>query len=276
MNRELRSLTLVLVALLILAILGNAATAQAEEPLFPFVVSYDSPANLTNVAPWLEQPAGKHGFVRERDGHFATDAGPIRFWATNLCFSANFGSHDEAERLAARLARLGINCVRLHHMDARHIWGKSPNKLTIDPEQLERLDYLIAQLKQHGVYVNINLHVSRSLDTAEGFSDRAQRPKFDKGLDNFEPRMIELQKKYARDLLTHVNPYTKTAYVDEPSVAFIEINNENSIFMEFGGGRLDHLPEPYATTYRKLWNQWLRKKYTTNQQGWVSQAADCQ
>ena len=28
-----------------------------------------------------------------------------------------FPTHDQAERVAARLARLGINCVRLHHMD---------------------------------------------------------------------------------------------------------------------------------------------------------------
>ena len=32
--------------------------------------------------------------------------------------------------------------------ETQAIWGKSPNKLTIDPEKLERLDYLIAQLKQ--------------------------------------------------------------------------------------------------------------------------------
>lgn len=254
---------MILRAFAVLAVL--AGIAHAEEPLFPFVVPYDSPANLTNVASWLEQPAGGHGFVHEKGGHLATDAGPIRFWATNLCFEACFGPHEMSDRIAARLARLGINCVRLHHMDARAIWGKSPNKLTIDLEKLERLDYLIAQLKRHGVYVNINLHVSRWFDTAEGFPAREQRPNYDKGLDNFEPRMIALQKKYARDLLTHVNPYTNTAYVDEPAVAFVEINNENAIFSEFSGGHLDDLPEPYATTYRKLWNQWLHKKYGTNQ-----------
>ena len=31
--------------------------------------------------------------------------------------------------------------------------------------------------------------------------------------------MIALQKEYARDLLTHRNPYTGNAYVDEPAVA---------------------------------------------------------
>ncbi|MBN2216971.1 MAG: beta-galactosidase, partial [Pirellulales bacterium] len=240
--------------------------APASEPLFPFVVSYDAADNLTNLADWLDGPAGRHGFVRAEGGRFANDAGPIRFWGTNLCFEACFPSRDEAERLATRLARLGINCARLHHMDSQAIWGKSRDKLTIDPDQLERLDYLVHQLKRRGVYVNFNLHVSRSFGEAEGFPARDQRPEFDKGLDNFEPRMIELQEKYARDLLTHVNPHTGNAYTDEPAVAMVEINNENALFASWNWNQLDNLPEPYATTYRRLWNRWLRAKYGGTEQ----------
>lgn len=259
----------------LLLALAPIASHAAEAELFPFVVSYDCPENVTNVARWLPAPAGKQGFVRAEAGRLATDAGPVRFWATNICFEGCFPTHEDAERVAARLARLGINCVRMHHMDNYSIWGDSPNKLTIDPKKLELLDYLIYQLKQHGVYTNLNLHVSRWFDVAEGFPAREQRPDYDKGLDNFEPRMIELQKKYARDLLTHVNPYTKTAYTQEPAIAFVEINNENAIYANWAGGDLDKLPEPYAGTYRRLWNAWLRKKYGTTEklrQAWNARA----
>jgi hypothetical protein len=241
--------------------LAGAVSVRAEEPLFPFLVSYDAPDNVTDVSAWLALPAGGQGFVCAENGRLATDAGPIRFWATNLCFDACFPSHEDAERVAARMARLGINCVRMHHMDNRSIWAGSPDKITINPERLEKLDYLIHQLKLHGIYTDINLHVSRTLGEREGFSGESQRPKYDKGLGNFEPRMIELQKKYARDLLTHVNPYTKTAYADEPAVAFVEISNEDALFTEWTRGSLDALPEPYAATYRRLWNDWLKKKY---------------
>ena len=250
------------IAFVLIALLSVVARVDAADaPLFPFVVSYDAPDNITNISDWLKSPAGNGGFVRVRDGHFVTDAGPIRFWGTNLCFEACFPSHEEAERVAARMARFGINVVRMHHMDSRHIWGESPDKLTIDPKQLERLDYLIAQLKKHGIYTNLNLHVSRWLGPKEGFTGQNDRPKYDKGLDNFEPRMIELQKKYARDLMTHVNPYTGKAYANEPAVAFVEINNENAAFTGWSRGALDNLPDPYLTTFRKLWNAWLRKKY---------------
>jgi hypothetical protein len=242
-------------------LLAAPADSAGEEGLFPFVVSYDAPANAANVSAWLERPAGKHGFVRAQEGRLASDAGPIRLWATNLCFDACFPTHAQAEQVAARLARLGINCVRMHHMDSHSIWGDSPNKLTIDPKKLERLDYLIHQLKKHGVYTDLNLHVSRWFGDAEGFPHQHERPDYDKGLDNFEPRMIELQRRYARDLLTHVNPYTGTAYAQEPAVAVIEINNENALFAIWGWGGLDALPDPYAATFRTLWNRWLRAKY---------------
>jgi len=254
----------VAVAALIWTILPLAAAA--DEELFPFVVSYDAPENVTNVSDWLPRPAGAQGFVRVKEGQLATDAGPIRFWGTNLCFEACFPEPQQAERLAARLARLGCNCVRMHHMDARSIWGDSPNKLTIDPKKLKRLDYLIYQLKLRGIYTNLNLHVSRTLGEAEGFVARDGRPNYDKGLDNFEPRMIEVQKKYARDLLTHVNPYTKTPYTREPAIALVEISNEDALFAVWGWQQLDPLPEPYATTFRKLWNAWLRKKHGGSEQ----------
>ena len=246
--------------ILLAATLPIHATA-ADEGLFPFTVAYDAGSNVTNVSSWLERPAGKHGFVRVEDGRMVTDAGPIRFWGTNLCFEACFPSHEQSERVAARMARFGINCVRMHHMDSRSIWGDSPNRTTIDPEKLDRLDYLIHQLKRHGIYTNLNLHVSRTLGPADGFPAAEGRPTYDKGLGNFEPQMIALQRKYARDLLAHVNPYIKTAYAHEPAVAMVEISNEDALHAIWGWGQLDELPEPYTTKFRKLWNRWLREKH---------------
>ncbi|MFV1965942.1 MAG: carbohydrate binding domain-containing protein [Pirellulaceae bacterium] len=265
----------VLSAFLLVAVTPQFTMGE-EHDLFPFVLSYECPNNVTNVSSWLDRPAGKHGRVRVEDGHFVTDNGPLRLWATNLCFDACFPSHDQAERLAARLARFGINCVRMHHMDSRSIWGDSPDKTTIDPKQLDRLDYLIHQLKQHGIYTNINLHVSRWLGPKEGFVAREQRPNYDKGLGNFEPRMIELQRKYARDLLTHVNPNTHFDYAHDPAVAFVEISNEDALFTVWKWGDLDTLPEPYATTFRERWNAWLRQKYGTTErlrQDWNIEAS---
>jgi len=253
---------------LLLLCATSIATLVADDvaPLFPFVITGDVGGNITDVSAWNDAPAGKHGFIRVEGEKFVNDKGRVLFWGTNTCFSMNFPERAEAEKVAARLARFGFNCVRLHHMDRSDIWGgpNAKSQTVIDPGQLDKLDYFIFQLKQNGVYVNLNLHVSRKMDDRDGFPAKDERPDHDKGVDNFYPPMIALQKKYARDLLEHVNPYTKTAYKEEPAIAMIEINNENSVVSQWARGtKLLSMPDPYASEFRKQWNEFLQVKYKT-------------
>ena len=252
-----------LLTLVVFAVLACVSKTSASE-LFPFVISFDAPQNITNIAHHLDAPAGKYGFVRVVDGHFATDKGRIRFWGTNTCFDANFHDKATADRMADRLARFGTNCVRLHHLDMHNIWGghNAKTKMTLDPVQLDKLDYFVAALKKRGIYVNLNLHVSRSLDERDGFPPDVNRPSHDKGIDNYYRPFIDANKKYAKDLLEHVNPYTGNAYKDEPAVAMIEINNEDSILNTWGGwGDLHQIQDPFLAELRRLWNEWLIEKY---------------
>ncbi|HYR57708.1 MAG TPA: carbohydrate binding domain-containing protein [Chthoniobacteraceae bacterium] len=234
--------------------------AQAAEP-FPFVLPWDDATpSVTNVSAWLDKPAGGRGFVAARDGHLFAGDQRIRFFGVNIAFGGNFPTHADAEKVAARMAKFGINCVRFHHMDSQlpPTGLLQKDKRTLDPEMLDRLDYFIAQLKKNGIYANLNLHVSRDYPDMPKWDGA---PSYFKGVDNFFPPMIEQQREYARALLTHANPFTGTAYVDEPAVAFIEINNENGLMSEWNGGSLDAMPDPFAAELRKQWNEWLAKKY---------------
>ncbi|MBR2694043.1 MAG: hypothetical protein IKE69_07490 [Thermoguttaceae bacterium] len=234
-------------------------------PLFPFIVEKGAQDNITDIQTWDGAwcDAGEGPVLSVRDGRFMKGDEPYRFMGTNLCGAAVFCDHAKAERLADTLARFGIRVVRLHHMDARWIWGKNfdRTKTEIDPDQLERLDYLIARFEKRGISVNINLHVSRGLDERDGFENSSTLSSLGKGINTFEPRMIELQKKYARDLLTHVNPYTGRAYADDPGVAMIEINNENSTLPGWYWGHVKKLGSPYRELFRAKWNEWLRSRY---------------
>jgi len=248
--------------------------AVAEDDLFEFIPSYDSPQNVVNMSRLLSAPAGKDGRIRVEGGRFVNDKGRVRLHATNLTGPANFPTHAEADRLAARLARFGINCVRLHYMDADYGTFMLPREQGVfkrdfrtgrelDADRLDRLDYLVSALKVRGIYVNVNLHVARTLDARDGFAPGT--PWANKGVDQFDPRIIAEEKAYARDLLARVNPYTGMSYLEDPVVAVVELNNEDALWREYRNGSLDSLPEPYATEFRKQWNVWLLGKYGSSE-----------
>jgi hypothetical protein len=238
-----------------------ALSAARAADMFPFVLPWDDASpSVTNVSAWLDKPAGSAGFVTAREGHLFAGRKRVRFFGVNMAFGGNFPTHADAEKVAARMAKFGINCVRFHHMDT----GTAPggllqkDKRTFDPESLDRLDYFIAQLTKNGIYTNLNLHVGLEYP---GFKKWEGASNYFKGVDNFFPPMIDQQHDFARALLTHVNPFTKKAYVDDPAVAFIEINNENGLIMEWNNGALDPMPDPFAAEFRQMWNAWLTKKY---------------
>ena len=99
------------------------------------------------------------------DAHFHCDGKAVRIWGVNLCFGANFPTHEDAPDVAERLAAAGVNSVRCHHLDTSRwpsgIWNAANGK-TIEPQALERLDYFINELAKRGIWVNLNLHVGRS------------------------------------------------------------------------------------------------------------------
>jgi hypothetical protein len=251
--------------------------ATAERGWFPFAIPWDdSSENIINVSKVvLDAPAGKHGFLQVKQGHFYFHDGTrIRFWGANLTMAANFPTHEEAEKLAAHLAKYGFNMIRLHHMDSNYaptgIFNKKNQDTSLlDDQQLERLDYLIFQLKQHGIYVDMNLHVGRRFTEADGVVASGNIPINSKVATLFDTRLIDLQKDYAKKLLTHFNPYTKTRYCNEPGMALVETTNENSLFPAWNNGVLfgktvEGLPNYYIQELDRKWRDWLKRKYGNN------------
>lgn len=224
-------------------------------------------------------PAGALGRVVVRDGQFATElGGRLRFWGCNLSSGENFPDAETAKRLARRLAKGGINIARLHHLDNNwsvesrgSLWSPGDSqRIKVDAQQLDKLHRLIAELKRVGIYSNLNLKVSRTFSAADGFPETiSQTPPFQKRVDYFQRRMIELQKDYARQLLATKNPYTGLTLAEDPALAIVEINNENSLLgmrTRDVGRDLDKLPEPFRTELAGLWNVWLARKYPDDSQ----------
>lgn len=254
------------VMLSVLLAAGACAAQNVPAPAMqPFTMNHragmdaPSPAGLSFL---LDPPAGSHGFVREANGHLQTgDGHRIRFWGVNVTDwspgSTQIPSKQDAPMWAATLARYGVNCVRLQFLDfvtPRGLVAAGNNTRALDPAQMDREDYFLAQLEKRGIYIDFNLLVGRPFKAGDGVADAQKIGQGAKGISLYDPKLIELQKEYARQLLTHYNPYTKREYVNDPAVAIVEINNENAIWVGFRG------PSPYYDReLDAIYNAWLRK-----------------
>jgi hypothetical protein len=259
----------------VLVLATSALTAQlpAPAPLPEPVLDTRSWFAFTTPARGDQQTAGSpidlsflNGKARAgADGRLRTDGErlvnskgeEVRIFGVNVCDFHTLPTADVARTTARRLAQLGVNGVRIHYADWER-FGKGgllgEDFETPDPRALLRLDRLIAELADHGIYINLNLHVARGYENMpEGWDWMG------KAIDRIHRPYLESQKRYAAALLGHVNTVTGLRYANDPAIAFVELNNENTVFNELPG-RWAALPERFTQPLRADWIAWLRKR----------------
>jgi len=205
---------------------------------WPKLGYYDAPVKGSplDFSRFLDAPAGKYGFITATpEGHFSFEKARgkrIRFLGVNLCFSANFLPKKEADRLADTLAWNGYNSVRFHHIDGELLNWKSPESCALRADQLDKLDYLFAALKKRGIYLTIDLYSCRVFRKEDHIGVKGG-----KALFAVNSAAMETWKRYTRNLLTHVNPYTGLAWKDDPALAVIDLVNEGTLAAVWGGAK---------------------------------------
>jgi hypothetical protein len=175
----------------------------------------------------------KAGVVRWRDSHKE-----VTLFGANYCIMsgsdyrmAGLVSSDRKAMIdedMAQFARMGWTGLRLCS------WGDWENSdragNLIVNEHVDLLDYLIAKARERGIYMLLTpIH---TYDPA--FADQVNEPSKNIGFSRYfdRPAMgtnaesIAAQANYIKQLLNHVNPYTRVAIKDEPAILFIEMINE--------------------------------------------------
>lgn len=253
---------------------GLCASPTAAQEMRPFVIPWDdASATATDLSGWNHRPAGTHGPVRVgEDGHLYVGDERIRFWGVNVGPETVFTEvENEADydAFAAHLAKFGFNAVRFHHLGAdwseRNIFGPRPREKTteVDAESFDRFARWVDALKRHGLYTNLNLLVSRRFTSADGLPAEIDRVawKTQGVVAIWHPRMIELQRVYARQMLATPNPHTGMPLAEDPALAFVEINNEAGLIHAWYGGQMDDLPQTLTLPLRERWRDYLRERY---------------
>lgn len=204
----------------------------------------------------LDAPAGKHGRVIAKDGHFSFENSPAktqRFYGTNIYFGICFPEKAQAEKLADMVASCGYNSVRFHHFDAYLAAKGDPSQTSLDKEKMDKFHYFFKCLKDKGIYITIDLYTIRAFPHAGRKLD-IQEAKIAMLLDDAARDNL---LRFAQNLLTDVNPYTALAWKDDTALAFVScINEDPMLWLK----NFERMPEAGKKLFADAFAAWLKVK----------------
>ena len=219
---------------------------------------FTQPGSVLDWSSMADGPAGKHGRVVVRNGHFEFEGRPrqpVRFCGTNICSNACYQDKTQAEALAAELARRGYNTVRIHHYDRGAVVKSKTDSTTLDPASMDKLDYLVHCLKGAGIYVSMDLYTVRVVRKGEiPEVDRDVRLNEFKALVPVSQAAMANWKTFARNVLTHRNPHTGLAWKDDPAIFSICTLNEDNVSVHW------QVAPDIEALYLKRFGEWLKRK----------------
>jgi len=220
----------------------------------------DAEPTATDMSFLLDPPAGKHGRVVVCGEHLCFEDGTrARFWGVGLGLSTRWPQFwldygpEVSNKIAARLAKLGFNAVRLfpagfmvwlrENSLNSPLWNKAKARW-------ESLDYFLAEAKRRGIYVYLSLSgLQNAVVPAKERWASPYRLFFDERLkDEF--------KEATRELLLHRNPYTGIVLAEEPQIAVVEVLNETSLIWAWDQGLLERLMEELGVDIESRWKEW--------------------
>lgn len=122
------------------------------------------------------------------------------------------------------MQRLGLDAFRVHVWDVE-ISDSLGNLL--QNEHLRLFDYLVKKLKEK----NIRILITPIAFWGNGYPERDEKTPgfasvYGKGPSVVLEAAIKAQENYIKQFFTHINPYTKLSYTNDPDVIAAEINNE--------------------------------------------------
>ena len=207
----------------------------------------------------LDAPAGKYGFIQSSPaGHLTFEHAPekrIRLYGPNLCFTANFLSRAEADRLADHLASCGYNTVRIHHHDTLLTDPEAPDSVTLNLQRLDQLEYLLFRLKEKGIYVTTDLYTNRKFKPGDHIPEyiESDQPQM-KILLPVSKAAMENWKNFARKWMLHKNPYTKRTWAEEPALYCINLVNEEPLTLYWNRSKSS------ADLYRRRFQEYCEER----------------
>ena len=208
-----------------------------------------------------EQRSGESGFVRLSDdgnSFVRGDGKPIRFWIVGT----------DAHRFTAKgmatharwLAKLGVNMTRLHVTVCQ---TKEGSRITdVNENLIDGVFRFIKAAKDNGIYVMISPYYAH-FDAPRSWRLPGDQVDME-GLLFLDARLQNAYRHWTREFYTRKNPYTGLAIKDDPTVAILQIHNEDSLFF----WTAQRLPDHHRQVLSDHFGDWLTKKYGSVSKAW--------
>ena len=242
--------------MVLVLVLGLAAGA-AEEAWDFKPVEHERP--FLDLSYLNESVAGETGFIAvapDGRGFIRGDGQVIRFWPAQTNAGA-FADPAQGTAHARWLARLGVNLARI---GGGTLNPKQPGSRIsdIDRERLENTWRAVAALKQEGIYSLVMPYwASRGSDVTQwGIEGHTGRDDL-WGLLFFNPALQEAYRGWLRELMTTPNPQTGVPLAEDPAVAVILLQNEDSLLFYTS----QRLAAPQKRLLGRRFAEWAGRKY---------------
>ncbi len=225
---------------------------RGESPWFPFEPVKDRfEPTVLDGSRWVEAPTGKHGFVTVKGDRFVFEDGtPVRFLGAQI---GSF-SKEQLDYAVRRMRRQGINITRMHGLENLND-RNGRTSYDYSKEGFDRLDYLLAKLGENGIYMILDVHYPLTYrfkpgDEIPGLPEGgpASHTQF------FNDKIAAIMHRRMADVFTHLNPYTNKRYCDDPTIAAVEVLNEDSLFW-------GTIAQPFRQELEQKFADWLRAKH---------------
>jgi len=206
-----------------------------------------------------EKTSGEHGFIGLSSNGMdfvRGDGQPIRFWSVVGGPGGGGSTLEEMQQHCRFLAKLGVNMVRIHG----GVYNASEGaKITdVNDKEIDNIFKFVAAAKSNGIYLTISPYwAAVNAPASWGIEGYVKRNLL--GILFFNEKLQNAYKVWVKELYTRVNPYTGLALKDDPTVAIIQIKNEDSLlFYTF-----DRIEGPQRKLLRAKFGAWAAETYGT-------------
>lgn len=253
------------------ATVGLAQPAEPGVDTWAFEPARDrfDPAALLDLRHLNEKLAGQSGFVRVdgKGGFLLGDGQPIRFWAVNTGLASREPfvkrplSPSDGEDLnhhARFLAKRGVNMVRLHRQIGPDLPARPDAALSdIDTAERDAIWRTVAAMRQQGIYTTLSPYWAVPMKFAQRWGITGGHEQSALGLLFFDETLQAAYRAWLRQLLTEKNPYTGLSLAQDPALALLQLQNEDSLLF----WTVDGIKGPQREALERRFADFARRKY---------------